>query len=1223
MSWYSLRHCPALIFLLLIFLLPGAQAVFASPELENTHSLKLINRSEFEESSLELSSDDWEWVRSKRMIVLGTAAPNFAPLEIISNGMYYEGVTADILGTIGKLLHVDVRVVQFPDRAAALNALARGLVDVVGSANNYEPALYRVQLTQSYVSDQPVLYVRKSEERSITPRLSGMRIAVADDYLPFGQLKAVYPDAEFVPYKSREQAVAALVFGNADLYLGDEISSNYFVNLNYFNNVRMLARLDIPTRGFSFAVSVDAGRLESVLNSTLKVVRSEYSAGILKRWSGGGSSIGFSKVDLSPAEQRWITKHPVVRFIVTSDTAPLAYFDTAGEFSGVGSDLLKAISLRTGLRFETVLADDLNDHLDYIKDGKADLSSLVPTVEREEVLRFTRPVLLTSYAIITRNEPGQPANVEELKKKRIALPRDHALRELLQPSSDFSFVEAATLIDAMEMIASGRVDATATFLPVAQYYTMNLHNGGLKISNIIENVPASLAFAVRKEDTELASILDKVLLQIPPDEMDVFQNRWRPMADVSQGTWRDYRGLIYKIGGAAFAFILLSFAWNFYIRSQFKRRQRAENALNEQLSFMGALINGIPHPIYVRDHEGRMVTCNSNYLEVLDTTLDEIIDKTPLEGIKIDRQDALQLYDDYMQVMQSGEPLEVDRLLHLPERVLSIYHWIYPYYGSQGRIKGVICGWIDIGDRLQLTEELQAALEAADESSRAKTTFLATMSHEIRTPMSAVIGMLELAMKHADQGRFDRPAIEVAYDSARGLLELIGDILDVVRIESGHVSLSPKRANLRELVESVARVFDGLARQKALTLTLQIDANVNCDVLVDPMRFKQVLSNLVGNAIKFTDTGEVRVVINGDLIEDERLRVRLSVEDTGIGIAAEELTKLFHPFTQASHGRTPRGGTGLGLAICKSLCELMGGVLSVRSDVGKGTCVTLDIPFNILPAVPRVVQFDRDEGEKLHPTFNVLVVDDQQANRVLLTQQLSFFGQSVRSAENGERGLEQWREHAIDVIFTDCNMPVMNGYDMTRAIRQEEARRSLPRCTIIGFTANAQPEEKTKCLEAGMDDCLFKPISLTGLSAVLSSLAGPQRVAEAAPGEPAQPANEAIAAILHDLTGGDPAMMQALIAEARSSYTRDLAELKAQLRSFVPDSLANLAHRIKGAARILQARRIIEACEHIENLCQEMPLDQKAIMAHAAIIESELEGLVVQVNAVGAAEGER
>ncbi|CRL51651.1 ATP-binding protein [Pseudomonas sp. URMO17WK12:I11] len=1219
MSFLLLRYLPCFAFSLFLFSLSVFQPVQASAPLEDSVDLKLIDRSSLEGKAVELSSEDWKWVRNKRVLVLGVAPPNFFPVEIISSGSYYEGVTADVLGIIGKLLHIEVRVVQFKDRSAALNALEMGLIDIVGSANDYELATHRVQLTQKYINDQPVLYVRKAEVRAIPSRLNGMHIAMADDYLPVGRLKALYPSAQFVTYTSREKALAALAFGNADMYLGDMVSSNYQVNLNYFNYVRMHTALDIPTGGFAFAVRSDANRLDKVLNTTLKLVREEYSAEILKRWSGGGASIISSKVELSPSEQRWITRHPVVRYIVTRDTAPLSYFDTEGRFSGVSADLLKAITVRTGLTFKPVLADELSDHVNFIEKGEADLAALVPTVGREMGMRFTRPQVFTSYAIITLNAPGQPVSLEELKHKRIALPLNHALRELLQPSSDFNFVEAATLLDAMDMVVNGGADATVAFLPVAQYYTMTLYDGNLKISNIIEDIPASLAFAMRKGDTELASILDKALLQISPDEIDMFQNRWRPKIDVSKVSWWDYRGLIYKIGGAAFAFILLSFAWNFYIRSQYKLRQQAESALNDQLNFMNALINGTPHPIYVRDRAGRMVTCNSNYLAVFGATANAVIGKSTLEGSKINRQEALQFHDDYMSVMEKGEPLEVDRELHLPGRLLNIYHWIHPYRDSQGVVKGVICGWIDISDRRLLMEELRTALEAADQSSRAKTIFLATMSHEIRTPMSAVIGMLELAMKHADQGRFDRPAIEIAYDSARGLLELIGDILDVVRIESGHISLSPKRANLRELVESVARVFDGLARQKALTLSLHIDSNVNCDVLVDPMRFKQVLSNLVGNAIKFTDTGEVKVTVNGTPIDDERLSVRLAVEDTGIGISAEELSKLFQPFVQANHGLTSRGGTGLGLAICKSLCELMGGEVSARSVLGKGTCVSLAIPFSVLPAIPRVVQIQEETSEKELPALNILVIDDQPTNRVLLTQQLAYYGQTVRSAQNGEEGLKLWREGGVDLIFTDCNMPVMNGYEVVRAIRREEAHNAWPRCTIIGFTANAQPDEKRKCHEVGMDDCLFKPVSLSALSTVLTIVAGVQGLAEPKlEGKTTNVAGgQSIEAILHDLTGGDSTMTQALIAEAHSSYTRDLLELKVQLQGFAPDSLSNLAHRIRGAARILQAHEIIEACDHIERLCTELPVDQVAVLAQAEVVEAELERLIAKVGALG------
>src|SRR5207253_2643060 len=188
--------------------------------------------------------------------------------------------------------------------------------------------------------------------------------------------------------------------------------------------------------------------------------------------------------------------------------------------------------------------------------------------------------------------------------------------------------------------------------------------------------------------------------------------------------------------------------------------------------------------------------------------------------------EAREYQADYQTVVAEGIPLILDRTLHIGERELTIYHWILPYRDSTGAVRGIIGGWIDISERRQLFDELRMAKEQADDANRAKSTFLATMSHEIRTPMNAVIGMLELTLKRADQGHLDRPAIEVAYNSAKDLLDLIGDILDIARIESGRLSLAPEQVNLRAIIESVIRVFDGLARQKNLSLLLEFNSNV-------------------------------------------------------------------------------------------------------------------------------------------------------------------------------------------------------------------------------------------------------------------------------------------------------------------------------------------------------------------------------------------------------------
>ena len=525
--------------------------------------------------------------------------------------------------------------------------------------------------------------------------------------------------------------------------------------------------------------------------------------------------------------------------------------------------------------------------------------------------------------------------------------------------------------------------------------------------------------------------------------------------------------------------------------------------------------------------------------------------------------------------MASGTPLILDRTLHIGERRLTIYHWILPFRDSLAQVQGIIGGWIDISERRRLIEELQSAKEQADDANRAKSTFLATMSHEIRTPMNAVIGMLELALKRADQGVLERSAIEVAYSSAKDMLDLIGDILDIARIESGRLTLSPERANLRQLVESVTRVFESLARQKKLSLVLELDSRANTDVLIDPLRFKQILSNLISNAIKFTQQGQVSVTLKAEKgSSSQQLHLSVTVQDSGIGISAEDQRRLFEPFAQADNqARMARTGAGLGLVICRSLCQMMGGTLTLNSEPGRGTQVHMTLDLTTLE--PLAIATPVEEASLPPGTpLNILIVDDHPANRLLLCQQLGFLGHHCEVAEQGAQGLENWLAGSFDLVVADCNMPVMNGYDLTRAIRAHEQSKNLVPCIVWGFTANALPEEIQRCLEAGMDDCLFKPIGLTTLSERLAKI--PVRSAPAAPFN----LNS-----LSNLTAGRAEMMQRLLTQLLHSSREDRKALGDLMTRGDHKNIGEMAHRIKGAARIIGASRVIESCEALEHAC--------------------------------------
>ena len=1149
----------------------------AMAEVDQPGQYALLSRSGPVRINITLTPEQTEWLNDKHELILGTSAPDYPPFDMTASGRDYEGLTADYAGLLSNTLDIPIRVERFANREDAVRALTEGRIDLLGSANGYEAGAQGVVLSHPYAIDQPVLVTREDESRPLNTGLANLRLSMVYHYLPLDEVRTTYPKATTHTYVSYQHALNAVAFDQADVFLGDTISTHYMINQGYLQNVKMANFGKHEPVGFSFALRSDNKMLLGMVNATLSAVSSATRERIFQRWSAGsGVLLSDRKLQLSKREERWLGEHPVVRVVVNENAAPLTFFDSSGNFRGIAADLLELIRLRTGLRFEVQRTTGISDMIHRIDNNNADvIAAISPSAERDATLAISRPYLENSYVLVTRKGSDQPTSLEQLQGKRVALTRGSTVINLLrQRFPTIQLVETESTSTSTSLLAQGQVDGTITALINANFSMAS--EPDLIIRSTVGAEPSNFSMATAKGAQELSSILDKALLSITPEELGVINSRWRGYSAGGDSYWRNHQRLIVQIILGTAALLLLSLAWNAWMRRQIKQREAAERALNDQLAFMRAMVNGTPHPIYVRDRQGLLQTCNESYLEALEAKAEAVLGKPVPSGGKGGKRQARKIHADYEMVMKQGTPLIGDRPLLLKDRQLTIYHWILPYRDSLGEVQGIIGGWIDISERRQLFDELRAAKERADEANRAKSTFLATMSHEIRTPMNAVIGMLELTLKRADQGHLDRPAIEVAYNSAKDLLELIGDILDIARIESGRLSLAPERVNLREVIESVVRVFDGLARQKTLSLLLEFKPDLDdTEVLIDPLRFKQVLSNLVSNAIKFTEHGQVKIKV--EVLPTplpQQVEMKLVVEDTGIGISRDDQLRLFEPFAQADNsGQLARSGAGLGLVICRSLCAMMGGELSLSSVPMVGTQVHVNLKMTRLQQVLAVDEL-KPEAPVTAPVLNVLVVDDHPANRLLMCQQLGYLGHQFTAAHNGSTGFQAWRQEHFDLVIADCNMPIMNGYELSRSIREYEQREQLTPCVVLGFTANAQPEEKLRCAQAGMNDCLFKPISLTALERQLARISP-------------RPASLILdLGNFEALTGGDPQMSRRLLEELLSSSRRDRQELLALMDAQASrQDVIEQAHKIKGAARIVQACALASQCEALEQAC--------------------------------------
>lgn len=392
------------------------------------------------------------------------------------------------------------------------------------------------------------------------------------------------------------------------------------------------------------------------------------------------------------------------------------------------------------------------------------------------------------------------------------------------------------------------------------------------------------------------------------------------------------------------------------------------------------------------------------------------------------------------------------------------------------------------------TRDLESAKTAAEVADKAKSSFLAQMSHEIRTPLNGVLGMAAaLARTNLDERQ--QRLLAVVQESGDTLLALLNDVLDLAKIEAGKLEIEAVDFNVSQIVRSAEAIFSTRAHDKGLSFSVHIEDNADIWCIGDPTRLRQILYNLMSNAIKFTNEGDVKVKVCGMPLDNHEVELKFMVQDSGVGMNEEGLSRLFQRFSQADSATTRKfGGTGLGLAICKELAHMMGGDISVTSEVNKGSCFILTLRSHLgqAPAETDAESFERsfeNEGSAASD-LRILAAEDNSNNRLVLKMLLEQVGITPTFVENGALAVEAWKNNTFDVILMDVQMPIMSGPEASSMIRSLEIETSRARTPIIALTANAMTHHVRECLASGMDCHVAKPIRPDLLFAAIDEVLG-------------------------------------------------------------------------------------------------------------------------------------
>lgn len=1188
-----LRSVVAFCFVLLLMVQP-ARAMVNGPV-----TLTLGSNHDVTPPVLPLSHDDLLWLVPKRTLTIAVYGRESPPLSMNSEAGRYYGLNADYLLLLKRALRLDVVVKRYPDEQQAFAALQAGSVDLAltppnGAENLKLPFIASLPLVQGY----PTLATRQAEVmKPLHDDSAEVTVAITRHYPPEAFIKAEFPRAKIISFADDYQALASLANLQSDYYFGNNLTTSFIIARDFYQTLRMVKFWRAPQTSNVFVALDSQQRLLDIINLFISSLSEPVHERLAQAWINQGNFAFVTKpLNLTVQEQRWQERHRKLRVLINPYYAPFSMVDENQEIRGLIGDILNLIHLQTGLIFEPVIVNSNTEMVNLMRKGEWDiLPTATYSPEREDEIAFTHPFYSTPFVIVTRASAMENQALKPGMK--VAIPAYHTLLEKLKAEyPGIQWVETENTSAALSMLNQGEIDAAISTQLASRFIIEHYYPDQLAYQAIPDQPPAQIAFAVPRGSYELQGILNAALDAIPPKEMLSLAGKWVKLPDVKIGTWNLYSRPFYLVIVLATLLVLGSLLWGGYLLRAIRKRKASQAALEYQLVFRQTLSNSIPVPVYVISLNGELESYNSAF--------DSFFTPERREAMHyslFDRRHPLAdvfaaVQPDIQQGLKPDVVIPCQLVLNNGKEERQILHWLTLCRLPANMPPTLICGWQDITESRQLMKALQVEKDKAIDANQAKSTFLASMSHEIRTPISAIMGFLELLTTHRQSPQEDQEAIQLAYATAQSLLGLIGDVLDMEKIESGHFEIAPEWVNLESLITATVSSFEGLATQKNLRLSVDYQFAKKEEALwLDPQAVKQVLANLLSNAIKFTVEGGVSVIVQTQALGEGKTRLTLSVKDSGAGMNEQEQQQLFKPFSQTEGGKQ-QGGSGLGLKICRELVEHMAGEITLASQPGLGTTITVTLVTEVSAKVSEVSPMSKPLASP-PKALRIIIADDHPTNRLLLRRQLDSLGYHVDEVIDGVQALALIKQQSYDLLITDLNMPNMDGIALTSHVREFNQQ-----IIIWGLTANAQAKDRERALASGMDLCLFKPIDLPLLEAELLKVGAPLTAESPSLGEFIDLAK------LERLSLGDSLLMREMLEQSQQENAKDLAAALQALHQQEWVMLQRYLHRINGTTQILGATGIHQLSETLENAL-EHSTDNAMIEEGMLKLEQQLQAL--------------